>query len=84
MGGMALPQWLRAEAEAGGRNNESAVIMVFLAGGPPHLDMYDIKEDAPSEIRGEFGAISTSVPGIRVCEHMPRLAANMDKFAILA
>lgn len=57
--------------------------MVLLPGGPPHLDMYDLKPDAPTEIRGEFQPISTSVPGIEICELMPRLAANADKFTFL-
>ena len=80
MGGMALPQILQAESSAGLKRSNKAIIMIYLPGGPSHLDMYDIKEDAPVEVRGEFRAISTSVPGLRVCEHMPRLAANMDKF----
>jgi len=83
MGGMALPGFLRAEQAAGIRHNEKAVIMIYLAGGPPHVDMFDLKEDAPAEYRGGSSAIPTSVPGIRVSEHMPRLAANMDKFALL-
>ncbi len=80
MGGMALPQLLRAEDASGIRNSHKGVIMIYLGGGPSHQDMYDIKEEAPSDYRGEFSAISTSVPGIRLCEHMPRIAANMDKF----
>ena len=47
--------------------------MVFLAGGPPHLDMFDMKPDAPSGIRGEYKPIPTNVPGLDICEHMPRL-----------
>ena len=53
--------------------------MIFLPGGPPHQDMYDLKPDAPSEIRGEFRPIKTNVPGIEICELMPRLAGMMDK-----
>ena len=83
MGGMALPQWLQAEEHSPSSSDQSAVIMVFLAGGPSHLDMYDIKEDAPTEIRGEFAPISTKIPGIRISQHMPTIAANMDKFAVL-
>src|SRR5262245_38781488 len=79
MGGLALPQLLRAEAAAGVGRSHKAVIMVFLAGGPPHQDMVDLKPDAPSEIRGEFKPISTNVPGIDICEQLPRLAAMMDK-----
>jgi len=57
--------------------------MVYLVGALPHQDMFDIKVDAPREIRGEFKEISTSVPGIRICEHLPKLAQCADKFAIL-
>jgi hypothetical protein len=59
------------------------VINIFLGGGPPHQDMWDIKSDAPSEIRGEFKPIATNVPGIQIGEVFPRIAAQMDKFAIL-
>ena len=50
--------------------------MIFLSGGPPHQDMVDLKPDAPAEIRGEFKPIATNVPGIEICEHLPRLAAH--------
>jgi hypothetical protein len=80
LGGLSLPQMLRAEAEAGIGSSNKAVIMVNLPGGPSHMDMWDIKEDAPSQIRGEFNAISTSVPGIRICEHLPQIAREMDYF----
>lgn len=84
MGGLALPELLRAEASAGSSSSShKAVIMVFLPGGPPHLDMYDPKPDAPSTVRGEFDPISTNVPGIQVSELMPRQAEIMDKLAIV-
>jgi hypothetical protein len=83
LGGLTLPQVLRAEAISGRRNPHKAVIQIFLPGGPPHQDMFDMKMDAPAEIRGEFKPIKTNVPGIEICEHFPRLAAMMDKFAIL-
>lgn len=83
LGGFTLTDFLAAEAKAGVRSNHKAIIMVFLPGGPPHQDMFDLKTDAPSEIRGEFKPIKTSVPGIEICEHMPRIAAMMDKFAII-
>lgn len=79
LGGLALPQLLEAEARAGIRKSHKAVIMIYLPGGPPHQDMYDIKNDAPSEVRGPFKEIPTNVPGIRICEHLPRMAAMMDK-----
>ena len=57
--------------------------MVYLPGGPSHMDMYDMKPDAPVEYRGEFRPICTNVPGIDVCELMPRHAALADKFSIV-
>lgn len=87
LGGLALPRLLQAEAataSAGGRpRSHKAVIMIYLSGGPSHQDMYDLKMDAPVEIRGSFRPIPTRVPGIEICEHMPRLAAMMDKFTII-
>lgn len=80
LAGLSMPDILRAEAQAGIRNSKKSVIMIFLPGGPPHQDMYDIKVDAPSGIRGEFRPIQTSVPGIEICEHLPGLAKRMDKF----
>ena len=79
LGGLALPQLLRAEAQSGIRKSHKAIIMIYLPGGPPHQDMFDLKLDAPSEIRGEFKPIKTNVPGIQICEHLPRLAGMMDK-----
>jgi hypothetical protein len=57
--------------------------MIYLSGGPSHQDMYDLKMDAPVEIRGTFRPIATNVPGIQICEHLPRLAKMMDKVAII-
>ena len=83
LGGLSLTELLEVEAKAGIRSSHKAVIMVFLPGGPPHQDMFDLKPDAPAEIRGEFKPIKTKVPGIEICEHMPRIASMMDKFAII-
>lgn len=83
LGGLALPQLLQAEAQARGGSSHKALIMVYLNGGPPHQDMFDIKHEAPVEIRGEFDSIETNVPGIRICEHMPRIAGMMDKFVAI-
>ncbi len=83
MGGLTLPQLLAAEAQAGVRSNSKAVIMIFLSGGPPHIDMVDMKPDAPSEIRGNFKPIDTNVPGVQLCEHLPKLAKRMDRLAIV-
>ena len=83
LGGLALPEILRAQSASGARRSHKAIIMIFLPGGPSHQDMFDLKMDAPSEIRGEFKPISTKVPGIQICEHLPLLAAQMDKLAII-
>ncbi len=58
-------------------------ILVYLLGGPPHQDMFDLKPEAPAEVRGPFRPIATSVPGVRICEHLPRLARVADKFALV-
>ncbi|MSR57672.1 MAG: DUF1501 domain-containing protein [Planctomycetaceae bacterium] len=87
LGGLALPQVLQAEASLTAPRDRSlshkAIIMIYLSGGPSHQDMYDLKMEAPKEIRGSFRPISTNVSGIEICEHMPRLAKMMDKFAII-
>jgi hypothetical protein len=83
LGGIALPEVLRAAAQSDAGSPHKAIIMIFLPGGPPHQDMYDLKPDAPAEIRGEFKPIKTNVPGIEICELMPRLASMMDKLVVI-
>ena len=83
MGGLALNQILEMEASAGIVSSHKAIINVYLPGGPPHIDMWDLKPNAPAEIRGDFKPISTNVPGIQICEMFPKIAAMMDKFAII-
>ena len=83
MGGLALPQLLQAEAASGIRKSHKAVIMIFLPGGPSHQDIFDLKAEAPSEIRGEFKPIGTAVPGIEICEHLPLLARQMQRATII-
>ncbi|HLN32822.1 MAG TPA: DUF1501 domain-containing protein [Gemmataceae bacterium] len=61
----------------------NSVILVFLTGAPSHLDTFDMKPDAPAEVRGEFKAIATKLPGLTVCEHLPHLAARADKYAVV-
>ncbi len=82
-GGFTLADLLRAEAASPQPQSHKSVINIFLAGGPPHQDMWEIKTDAPSEIRGEFRPIATNVSGIQICEVFPRLAGLMDKAALL-
>ena len=83
LGGMSLPQVLQAEAAAPQRKKHKGIIMIFLPGGPSHQDMWDIKVDAPSEIRGEFEAIQTNVSGIEIGDQFPRMAKMADKFAFI-
>ena len=83
LGGISLEQTLRAESEANTGKSHKAIINIYLPGGPPHLDMWDPKPDAPAEIRGEFSAIATKVPGIFVSEMFPRMAELMDKFVLV-
>ncbi|MFO0967478.1 MAG: DUF1501 domain-containing protein [Gemmataceae bacterium] len=87
LGGLALPEILRAQAESGPAASASrgikGVIMVLLPGGPTHLDTFDLKPDAPAEIRGEFRPIATNVPGVSICELLPRLARLADKLTII-
>ncbi|MCH9724792.1 MAG: DUF1501 domain-containing protein [Planctomycetes bacterium] len=81
--GFSLANLLRAEAQAGIGSSNKAIINVHLDGGPPHMDMIDLKPDAPVEIRGEFQPISSKVSGIHICELLPRMAAQADQFALI-
>src|SRR5271156_14939 len=86
LGGLSLSQFLRQQAraaEVGKAKKEMSVILFWQGGGPSHLDMWDMKPDAPSEFRGSFNPISTSIDGYQVCEHMPRIAKICDKLAIM-
>ncbi|MDA0831734.1 MAG: DUF1501 domain-containing protein [Planctomycetota bacterium] len=80
VGGMNLSTLLRAEDASGVTNGHKSVINIFLGGGPPHQDMWEIKTEAPSEIRGPFVPIATNVPGVQIGECFPKIAAMMDKF----
>ena len=81
--GLSLSNLLALEAQAGIRNSHKSVILIYLVGGPPHQDMFDLKPDAPSEIAGPHKPIGTNVPGIEICELFPRMAKMMDKFALI-
>ena len=86
MAGLALPDVLRLRAEAAGAgkaSKDTAVIQIFLQGGPTHFETYDPKPDAPKEIRGEFKAIPTTLPGVSLSEYFPRQAKAMDKIAVI-
>ncbi|MCP4783276.1 MAG: DUF1501 domain-containing protein [Fuerstiella sp.] len=80
LGGLSLPQTLRAESLAETGSSHKAIINIYLPGGPSHIDLWDPKPNAPKEIRGEFNPIATNVPGIEICELFPRMASMMDKF----
>jgi len=83
--GLTLAEMLRAKLGAKTTTSSSAksAIMIYLPGGPPHMDMYDLKPEAPKEFRGEFSPIATNVPGVRICELFPLQAAMWDKLACI-
>ncbi len=86
IGGLSLPELLRvrSEARAAGRSTkDTAVILIWQAGGPSHIDMYDLKPQAPSEYRGEFKPIESNVPGTMISEHLPLQSRIMDKLSIV-
>lgn len=82
-GGFTLAELLRVEAAAGIRSSNKSIINIHLDGGPPHMDLWDLKPEAPIEIRGEFQPIATSVPGIEVCELLPLMARRAERFAFI-
>src|SRR5438876_649588 len=81
--GLTLPQLFQAEAAAGIKNSTKSVILVYLVGGPPHQDMFDLKPEAPPEVAGPMRPIGTNVPGIEICELLPMMARMMDKFTVI-
>jgi uncharacterized protein (DUF1501 family) len=83
LGGLTLPNLLRAEAASGVRSSHKSVILIYLVGGPPHQDMFDLKPNAPKEIAGPWKPIATNVNGIQICEALPRLAKIMDKLVVV-
>lgn len=83
IGGLALADLLKLQAEGSAEKKETAVILLFVHGGPSHLETYDMKPQAAAEIRGPFLPIPTKVPGIEICEHLPKQAALADKFTLI-
>src|SRR2546423_349244 len=83
--GLTLADMLRARAVGGpvAGSSQKAAIMIYLPGGPSHMDTYDLKPDAPKEYRGEFNPIATNVPGCQICEHFPLQAKMWDKLAAI-
>lgn len=85
LGGLSLPGLLEAREQTAGNKPPSgkSVILLWMAGGPSHIDTWDPKPDRPDQNRGPFGVTSTRLPGVQICEHLPRQAAMLDKFTIL-
>lgn len=84
LGGLTLADVLRNRVTAGTATGRGkSVIMIWMRGGPSHIDSFDMKPHAPAEVRGEFSPIATNVPGIDVCEYLPRHAQMMDRLAIV-
>jgi uncharacterized protein (DUF1501 family) len=80
LGGLSLGHALEADAADGKTRSHKAIINIYLPGGPSHIDLWDLKPEAPAEFRGEFRPIATNVPGVEICELFPRMARMMDKF----
>src|SRR5579884_556341 len=84
LGGLTLPGLLRLQAATSPRKLKArSAILLFLSGGPSQLDMWDLKPDAPEEVRGTFRPIATNVSGIRISEHLPRMARVADKYILV-
>jgi hypothetical protein len=83
LGGLGLADLLRLEAQGSAPARKKSVIYICLAGGPSHIDMYDLKPEAPDEYRGPFRPVASRLPGVHICEHMPLQAGIMDQLALL-
>lgn len=83
IGGLTLPNYLRMQAHGAVTRNDAAVILLFVHGGPSHLETYDLKPRAAAEIRGPFQPIPTTVPGIEICEHLPKQAQVAHRFSLI-
>ncbi len=82
--GLTLPELLKAQAAASTKPaSNKAMIVLWLWGGPSHLETFDMKPEAPLEYRGDFRPIATNVPGIEICEHLPQLAKLADRFSLI-
>jgi len=85
MCGLSLPDVLRRQAEAAppARGKPRSIILLWMAGGPSHIDTWDPKPDRPPENRGPFGVTATRLPGVRIIEHLPKMAAMLDRFTLI-
>src|SRR5262245_32022640 len=82
LGGITLADMLRLQSAQAATRSDTAVILLFVHGGPSHLETYDLKPRATAEIRGPFDPIRTNVSGIEICEHLPRHAQVADRFTL--
>jgi hypothetical protein len=83
LGGLTLPGLLRAEAAGGVRSSHKSVILIYLVGGPPHQDLFDLKPGAPKEVAGPWKPTATNLTGVQICQALPRLARIMDKLVVI-
>src|SRR5690242_2795524 len=81
--GLSLPQLLRADTTSGPSARARSCVLFLLHGGPSQLDIWDLKPEAPAEVRGEFRPIATRVPGLRITEQLPRLARTAHRFTVV-
>ena len=81
--GLNLPQLLAAEAATKNPRKDLNIILLWMGGGPSNMDTFDMKPDAPAEYRGEFRPISTNVPGVSICEHLPQMSRKMDQVCLV-
>ncbi len=82
LAGLSLPQLLRANSK-GSLANQKSIILIYLVGGPPHQDMFDLKPDAPKEVAGPWKPIATNVTGFQICEAFPLLSKMADKYSVI-
>jgi len=85
LAGLSLPMLLRLRSQAAstGAPSRKAVILLWMTGGPSHIDTWDVKPEMPSEVRGPFADIRTRLPGVHICEYLPKQAATLDKFTLI-
>jgi len=86
LAGMTLPALMKLQARGAVVESQAKIkncITIFLVGSPGHLDTWDMKPDAPAEVRGKFSPIATKVPGVQICEHFPLMARIMDKVSLI-
>jgi hypothetical protein len=84
--GLSVPELLRqraAASDSGRPMSRKSVLLLWMAGGPSHIDTWDVKPDRPPENRGPFGTTATRLPGVRICEHLPKMAALLDRFTLI-